>query len=323
MTNAKSIRLSEKAVNMEFIFRAYTMLSVFVIMIFWSEKTMKQPSNKAQEKAVSHVKLKFRGLTAIIKQKKGPFAVYVVLRTLVLIALGISLWRGRYEHTFLCVLSLILFLMPTFLSENFGIEFPSAMEIIVLFFIFAAEILGEIQCYYLRFPFWDTMLHTLSGFLLAACGFGMVDILNKNPRIKFNLSPAFLSTVAFCFSMTIGVLWEFFEYACDLLLRTDAQKDTIITSISSVALNESGENVPVLIDNISDVVVNGQSLAVGGYIDIGLIDTMKDLFVNFIGAVVFSVIGYFYVKNRGKGKIAKHLIPTYRGKPEPSEESGS
>lgn len=269
---------------------------------------MKHPSTKAQK-----VKLKIHGLTAIIKQKKGPFTVYIVLRTLVLTALGISIWRGRYEHAFLCVLSLILFLMPAFLSENFGIEFPSVLEIIVLLFIFAAEILGEIQCYYLKYPYWDTMLHTLSGFLLAACGFGMVDILNKNPKIKFNLSPVFLSTVAFCFSMTIGVLWEFFECACDLLLHTDAQKDTIIHSISSVSLNPSGENVPVVIESISDVVVNGQSLNVGGYIDIGLIDTMKDLFVNFIGALVFSIIGYFYVKTRGKIRLAKHLIPTYKG----------
>lgn len=267
--------------------------------------------SRTQKKSGS-LRLKIRGLTDIIKQRKGPFAVYIVLRTLVLIALGLSLWRGRYEHAFLCVLSLILFLMPAFLNENFGIEFPSAMEIIVLLFIFAAEILGEIGCYYLKVPFWDTMLHTLSGFLLAACGFGMVDILNKNPKVKFNLSPAFLSMVAFCFSMTIGVFWEFFECACDMLLKTDAQKDTIIHTISSVALNESGDNVPVRIEHITDVTVNGQALAAGGYIDIGLMDTMKDLFVNFIGALVFSIIGYFYVKSRGKGRLARNLIPTYR-----------
>lgn len=272
--------------------------------------------SRTQKKSGS-LRLKIRGLSDIIKQRKGPFAVYIVLRTLVLIALGLSLWRGRYEHAFLCVLSLILFLMPAFLSENFGIEFPSAMEIIVLLFIFAAEILGEIRCYYLRFPFWDTMLHTLSGFLLAACGFGMVDILNKNPRVKFNLSPVFLSTVAFCFSMTMGVLWEFLEYACDLFLHTDAQKDTVIHTITSVALGGSGENVPVVIDHITRVTVNGNPLPLDGYIDIGLIDTMKDLFVNFIGAAVFSVIGYFYVKSRGKGKLARHLIPTYRKRQEP------
>ncbi|MBQ9902769.1 MAG: hypothetical protein IJM51_10375 [Clostridia bacterium] len=255
-------------------------------------------------------KWKLRSLTDIIKKHKSTFIVYLVLRTLVIIAFVISLLRGNYENAFLCVLSLVLFLAPAFITANFGIEFPSAMEIIVLLFIFAAEILGEIQCYYIKISHWDTMLHTINGFLCAACGFGLVDILNRNSRIKFKLSPGFLAMVAFCFSMTVGVMWEFFEYSCDMLLHTDTQKDTVIHMISSVALNTNSENFPVIINNISDVTVNGESLGVGGYIDIGLIDTMKDLFVNFIGALVFSIIGYFYVKTRGKGKFVKNLVPT-------------
>ncbi|MGN0474999.1 MAG: hypothetical protein ACI4IJ_07920 [Acutalibacteraceae bacterium] len=261
-------------------------------------------------KKKTHFKIKMRGLTDIIKQHKWTFAVYIVLRTFVIIALVISCIRGQYENAFVCVLSLILFIAPAFITANFGIQFPSTMEIIVLLFIFAAEILGEIQCYYLKFPYWDVMLHTLNGFLCAACGFGLVDILNKNPKIKFNLSPFFLAMTAFCFSMTIGVLWEFFEFGCDTFLHKDTQKDTVIHMISSVELNPDGSNTPVIIDNINEVIVNGQELGVGGYIDIGLIDTMQDLFVNFIGASVFSVIGFFYVKSRGKGKFVRRFIPT-------------
>lgn len=275
-------------------------------------KKNKTAKNKPKQK--EKIKLKLRGLTNVIKERKGPFAVYIVLRTLVVIALIFSCIRGNYENAFFCILSMILFLVPSFLTANFGIEFPSTMEIIVLLFIFAAEILGEMQCYYIKYPYWDTMLHTMNGFLCAACGFGLVDILNKNPKIKFKMSPIFLAMVAFCFSMTIGVLWEFFEFGCDMLLHTDAQKDTVIHTISSVNLNQSGENVPVVIDNITEVTVNGQSLGLGGYIDIGLIDTMKDLFVNFIGASVFSAIGFFYVKSRGKGKFVKRFIPTLREK---------
>ena len=266
--------------------------------------------NKETTPPRSRFRWKLRGLTDIIKKHKASFIVYLVLRTLVIIALVISLLRGNYENAFFCVLSLVLFLAPAFITANFCIEFPSAMEIIVLLFIFAAEILGEMQCYYIRFAHWDTMLHTINGFLCAACGFGLVDILNRNPRIKFKLSPAFLAMVAFCFSMTIGVLWEFFEYSCDMFLHTDTQKDTVIHMISSVALNPSGQNSPVTINDISNVTVNGESLGVEGYIDIGLIDTMKDLFVNFIGALVFSFIGYFYVESRGKGKFVKNLVPT-------------
>ena len=64
------------------------------------------------------------------------------------------------------------------------------------------------------------------------------------------------------------------------------------------------------VTGITDTAVNGESLGLGGYLDIGLLDTMKDLFVNFIGAVVFSIIGYFYVKSRGKGKVASKFIPS-------------
>lgn len=267
---------------------------------------------KKYNKHKDKIKLKLRGLTNVIKERKGPFAVYIVLRTLVIISLIISCVRGNYENAFFCILSLILFLVPSFLTANFGIEFPSTMEIIVLLFIFAAEILGEIQCYYIKYPYWDTMLHTMNGFLCAACGFGLVDILNKNPKVKFKMSPIFLAMVAFCFSMTIGVLWEFFEFGCDMILHTDAQKDTVIHTIASVNLNPDGENIPIIINDITEVTLNGQRLGVDGYIDIGLIDTMEDLFVNFIGASVFSVIGFLYVKSRGKGKFVRRFIPTLR-----------
>ncbi len=129
-------------------------------------------------------------------------------------------------------------------------------------------------------------------------------------RLSFNLSPFFVAVVAFCFSMTIGVLWEFFEFFIDMNLGMDMQKDTVVHSINSVMLNPDGVNVPYRIKNITEVYVNNQELGLGGYLDIGLIDTMKDLFVNFIGAVVFSTIGYFYIKNKDKDEFAPKFIPT-------------
>ena len=121
----------------------------------------------------------------------------------------------------------------------------------------------------------------------------------------------YVALVAFCFSMTVGVLWEFFEFGMDRLFLLDMQKDTVVTSITSVMLDPTNKNIPVTIDGITSVAVNGTDLGFNGYLDIGLYDTMADLFVNFIGAVVFSVIGYFYIKRRGKGKIAKAFIPTH------------
>lgn len=153
------------------------------------------------------------------------------------------------------------------------------------------------------------MLHTLNGFLAAAIGFSLVDILNRDERAKFNLSPLYMAVVAFCFSMTIGVMWEFFECGMDLFFGMDTQKDTIVNSINTVMLDPTGGNQVIHIGDINSVIVNGKELGLGGYLDIGLLDTMKDLFVNFIGAVVFSIIGFFYVKKRGKGRIANKFIP--------------
>ena len=251
-----------------------------------------------------------RDLKAAVRRQPAVFTVYLVLRLMVLATLVSSVIRSEYESAFICLLVLVLFMLPFFIQQNFGIELPSTLEIIILLFIVAAEILGELECYFITFPYWDSMLHTTTGFLCAATGFALIDILNRNSRIKFELSPIYVALAAFCFSMTVGVLWEFFEFGMDRIFHMDMQKDTVVSSITSVMLDPTNKNIPVTIDGITSVTVNGQELGFGGYLDIGLYDTMADLFVNFIGAVVFSTIGYFYIKHRGKGKLAKAFIPT-------------
>ena len=251
-----------------------------------------------------------RDLKAAVRRQPAVFTVYLVLRLMVLATLVSSVIRSEYESAFICLLVLVLFMLPFFIQQNFGIELPSTLEIIILLFIFAAEILGELECYFITFPYWDSMLHTTTGFLCAATGFALIDILNRNSRIKFELSPIYVALAAFCFSMTVGVLWEFFEFGMDRIFHMDMQKDTVVSSITSVMLDPTNKNIPVTIDGITSVTVNGQELGFGGYLDIGLYDTMEDLFVNFIGAVVFSTIGDFYIKHRGKGKLAKAFIPT-------------
>lgn len=253
-----------------------------------------------------------------------PTVLYYILTALVVAALIRYAVTGSYENCFTCALTLILFLIPNFIETKLKITLPQTLEVIIILFIFCAEMLGELHSFYVRFSWWDDMLHTMNGFLMAAVGFSMVDILNKNDRFKFNLSPLFIAIVSFCFSMTIGVLWEFFEFSADRLLFTDMQKDTIINMISSVNFNPSGINSTEIISGIDNVILTGENLMIngaaadggqyvmnlGGYLDVGIIDTMNDLFVNFIGAVVFSVFGYFYVKNRGKAqKFIECFIP--------------
>lgn len=255
-----------------------------------------------------------KALAMELREHKSSFIVYLVLRALVILCMVLQILNKNYENVFLCILTLILLNMPSMIQLNLKIELPTTLEIIILLFIFSAEILGEIQEYYIKFQNWDTILHTLNGFLMAAIGFSLVDILNREERLKFELSPVFMSIVAFCFSMTVGVVWEFFEYGMDTFFGLDMQKDTIIHTVNSVMLDPEGRNIPTAIHNINDVIINGKSLGLGGYLDIGLHDTMKDLLVNFVGAVVFSVIGYFYIKHKGKGKVAGRFIPQLKKK---------
>ena len=258
-----------------------------------------------------------------IKRNKAASVVYFTLRILTVGVLIRSIFLGQWESVFTCFLTLLLFTLPHFVEKSFRIDLPTTLEIIAFMFIFCAEILGEIECYYIKYPLWDTMLHTTSGFVFAAFGFCLLDMLNRNKKLSLNLSPLSLSLVAFCFSMTVGVLWEFFEFGADCFFRFDMQKDTLLSELSTVTLDPKSSNTAVLLDGVIRTVIEHADGTVtvieGGYLDIGIYDTMKDLFVNFIGAVVFSFIGYFYVKHRGKGKIARQFIPVVQ-KEEPRED---
>ena len=245
-----------------------------------------------------------KALDKELREHKSSFIVFYVLRAMVLVALVRNLMRGSYESAFFCILTYGLLYVPSWVQVRLHIELPPPLEITILCFIFAAEILGEVNAFYVVIPGWDTMLHTINGFLAAAVGFSLVILLNEDERLTFDLSPFFLALVAFCFSMTIGVLWEFFEFGMDFFFHTDMQKDTIIHNIYTVTLDPTQSNKVVAVKGITDTAVNGQSLGLGGYLDIGIIDTMKDLFVNFIGAVVFSVTGFFYARSKGKQKSA-------------------
>lgn len=252
--------------------------------------------------------------------------VYFLLRFSVILVMIAQFFNKNFENVFLCILTLILLLLPAMLERSLRIQLPDTLEIIILLFIYAAEILGEINAYYVTFPYWDTVLHTLNGFLCAAVGFSLLDILNREEKIGFSLSPLYLAIVAFCFSMTVGVIWEFFECTMDQLFLLDMQKDTVVNTIGSVMLDPTGGNNPGVIRNITDVIVvqsdgTQTALGLGGYLDIGLLDTMEDLFVNFIGAFTFSIIGYFYVRSRGKNKFAKRFIPVVNEEPQPQTKN--
>lgn len=260
------------------------------------------------------------------KNKKATAIVYFILRFLVIVTMILQFLKGNYENVFMCALTLVLFLIPIIIERKLNIKLPNTLEIIIFLFIFSAEILGEVQNFYGIFKHWDTILHTLNGFLCAAIGFSMIDILNRSTKFHKRLTPVFVALVAFCFSMTVGVLWEFIEYGMDKTFNTDMQKDRVLSSISSTLLNEEGKNKEIIIKDIEKTViegkVNGEKSLItidNGFLDIGINDTMKDLIVNFIGAIVFSILGLLYIKNRDEYKFTERFMPAIKTEEEIEE----
>lgn len=246
------------------------------------------------------------------KKSKKVIAIYLILRILVIASCVGQMLLKNWFNAALCIFTLILFSLPTLVFDKFKMELPSKLEITIYLFIYASVVLGGIGGYYERIPMWDTILHTLNGFLCAGIGFSLVDMLNQNSK-SISLSPIYVAIVAFCFSMTIGVLWEFAEFSCDMILKTDHQRDRIVYNISSYDLDNEKGNPPVKLNEIekTDIYLNGGEKVTikNGYMDIGLIDTMKDLIVNFIGAFVFCIFGFFNIKYRDKYKSANEFIP--------------
>lgn len=249
-----------------------------------------------------------------MKAHKVKAFVYIIMRVIIIAMIVLSLFNGRYENILTCILTLVLLMIPSFIEHSLKVELPSVLEVIMILFVFAANIMGEIGSFYEVIPGWDTALHTLNGFICAGVGFGLINILNKDDRVRMNLSPLFVCLFAFCFSMTVGTVWEFFEFGVDSFLGKDMQKDTVVSAINSVLLSGGGNDV-THIKGIQETIVNGKQLPINGYLDIGLIDTMKDLIVNFIGAVVFNVFGFIYLKGKVKSSFILNFIPTkIRGK---------
>ena len=251
---------------------------------------------------------------------KRNMTIYLVLRALVLLTLVRQIFMGNFNNVFLCGLTLLLFVIPAIIEKKLNLALPDTLQILILLFIYSAEILGEINEFYIVIPYWDTILHTLNGFLCAAVGFSTIDILNQKEFFHATMSPLFVALVAFCFSMTIGVMWEFFEFGADKFLKYDMQKDVIVDTISTVKLDPDGKNKAVIIKDIEKTIIQSkdrdgnkkETLVDRGYLDIGIDDTMQDLIVNFIGAVVFSILGLLYIQNRDKYKFAENFIPKMR-----------
>lgn len=229
-------------------------------------------------------------------------AVQRVLQCLAVLILGFQVLEGKVGYAYLCVLTLVLLELPRWAEGRLGVVLPEALEVLILLFVFSAEILGEIRGCYVRYPFWDSLLHGFSGFLFASIGSVLPGLFTGQRYEK-----TALLLFAVCFSMTVGVLWEFLEWGVDGLFGLDMQKDTVITALHSVCLDPRKGNGAGSISGIRETLVmlpegKGILLGLGGYLDVGLHDTMGDLLVNLLGAVVFGLLSR-------RDRLVRHFIP--------------
>lgn len=164
-----------------------------------------------------------------------------------------------------CLLGMVAMMLPDMLKKKLHLSIPSGMMVLYAVFLYCAIFLGEVRSYYYTVPHWDTILHTFSGGMLGALGYSFVTILNKSDKIPMNLSPLFVAVFSFCFALTLGVFWEIYEFLFDGFLGLNMQKFML-------------ENGTPLIGRAA------------------LMDTMKDLIVDGIGAFIMSMIGFISLK---------------------------
>lgn len=174
-----------------------------------------------------------------------------------------------------CCFGVFAMFVPSFLEKKFHIAVPSRMMILYVVFLYCSIFLGEVRRFYYTVPHWDTMLHTFSGAMLGTLGFSMINLLNKTDRVPMNLSPAFVAVFTFCFALALGALWEIYEFTMDGIFKTNMQKFAL----------EDGTPLP-----------GHQAVT----------DTMKDLIVDTLGALIISIIGYISLKFQ-KGWI-DHMV---------------
>lgn len=168
-----------------------------------------------------------------------------------------------------CILGVIVMAVPSIIEKKFSINIPNYMEVLYFIFLYCAIYLGEVRNFYFLIPYWDTILHAFSGAMLGAMGFTLISILNDSQRIKISLSPLFVSLFAFCFALAAGAIWEIYEFTFDGLLSLNMQKYAL----------EDGT-----------LLVGREALS----------DTMKDIIVDGVSALVVVIIGFFTIKKKIK-----------------------
>jgi hypothetical protein len=198
---------------------------------------------------------------AIFRENRFHRILVGVLLLMMVAEWIVLLIEQRWLSSFLVTFIIATLLSPGIFCKKMDVEIPAEFHITAVVFIFASLYLGEIQDFYYRFWWWDIALHSSAGLLMGIVGFLLVYLLNESKRVELHMTPVFISLFAFSFAVTIGTIWEIFEFTMDRLFGLNMQK-------------------PMMGDTS------------------GLTDTMWDMIVNATGAFIISFVGWWYLKRK-------------------------
>lgn len=188
-----------------------------------------------------------------LKVENISLIIAMFFRLTIVLAIGFAIYEQRWLTLFISVLILLITFLPNIFQRNYKINLPIEFEVVIVFFLYGSLYLGEIQSFYLKYWWWDIFLHALSGILLAMIGFMIIYVLNYENKINLKMSSIYVAIFTFSFAVSIGAIWEIFEYIMDTFFGFNMQKT-------------------------------------------GLDDTMHDLIVDSLGALLVSIFAYFYCK---------------------------
>jgi hypothetical protein len=190
------------------------------------------------------------------EERKLYLALTYGIQAVLVIGLLLFLYFRNWENVFLTTLVILLTLVPAFLFRRYRVVIPPEFQLVAAAFVFLSLFMGSALDFYYRFWWWDLVLHTASGFLLGIIGFVALFVLNQTDRVRPAMTPAFIAFFGVTFAVTLGVAWEIVEFAVDTVRPA----------------------------------INMQST------ETGVRDTMVDLIVDTIGAVIVALMGYAYLK---------------------------
>lgn len=226
--------------------------------------------------------------------------VYFLIKFILIVITVFSLFRvllfKDYSMVIVSLLTLIVYALPNIVGKIFKVQFPFLLDIAICVFTFLSTILGDVYNFYVIVPWWDDVLHFTSGMMFVEIGLFFIDLIKKKNN-KIYLNSLYKIAISFCFTITVLSFWECIEFGFDNILGTDTQKDTVITEINSSEFTRKNKKLDKKI-YVDSIFVNDQDWKeiYGGYLDIGLYDTMIDLLDGILGALIYSCIRYRYLR---------------------------